>query len=327
MSSAGEKAVIADNLTKVYHSGSGKKGGAAPKAAVENVSFEVRRGQIFGLLGPNGAGKTTTIKMLSTLLIPTSGKASILGLDVEKDFTHVREKINLITGGERGLYYRISGRQNLRFFADLYRIPRGLRERRVSELLELVGLEKAADQKVEEYSRGMKQRLHIARGLVNDPEVLFLDEPTMGLDPEISKEVRSLIRNLSARGKTLMLTTHYMREAEELCDHVNIINHGQIVARGTVADLKDAVKDKTVIEIEAREFPTHVLESIRSLEGVRSVVARTEACRSVIRVQIKDGRDMVVPISSKLDGCHLIRISSQEPTLEDAYMNMVSRHA
>ena len=277
------------------------------------------------MLGPNGAGKTTTIKMLTTLLIPTSGKASVLGLDVERDFMAVRKRINLISGGERGLYYRISGRQNLRFFSDLYRIPGSLRDRRVDELLTMVGLAEAADRRVEEYSRGMKQRLHIARGLVNDPEVLFMDEPTIGLDPEISREVRLLVRDLSRKGKTILLTTHDMREAEELCDRVNIISHGNIVGRGTVRDLKDAVKDKTIIEVEAREMPPDVIRSVRSLDGVKSIMTKADGHMPMARIQVSDGRDMMSAIASKFEGCHLIRISSEEPTLEDAYMNMVNK--
>jgi ABC-2 type transport system ATP-binding protein len=328
MSSNGETVVEAADLTKVYQSGSGLiKNNAPSKVAVDKVSFEIKRGQIFGLLGPNGAGKTTTIKMLSTLLIPTSGKATILGYDVEKSFMEIRKRINLVSGGERGLYYRVSGRQNLRFFSDLYRISSKVKERRVDELLELVGLEKAADQKVEEYSRGMKQRLHIARGLVNDPEVLFLDEPTIGLDPEISLEVRSLIRGMSKKGRALMLTTHNMREAEELCDYINIISHGKIVGKGTVADLKDAVKDKAVVEVQARAISPQVIEAVRSLEGVVGVTATTETNWAIMRIQVDDGREMIPSISSKLDGCHLMRISNEEPTLEDVYLNMVNKDA
>ena len=139
---------------------------------------------------PNGAGKTTTIKMLATILLPTSGKATVLGYDIWKDPVEIRKRINLVSGGERGLYYRVSGRQNLRFFSDLYKVPRHIRDRRVEELLEMVNLTEAGDRRVEDYSRGMKQRLHIARGLVNDPEVLFLDEPTIGLDPEIAHDLR-----------------------------------------------------------------------------------------------------------------------------------------
>ena len=320
--------VVAEGLVKIYPRGNGKrKDNGSSKAAVDDVSFEIEKGQIFGLLGPNGAGKTTTIKMLSTLLIPTSGHASVLGYDVEKDYLEIRKRINLISGGERGLYYRISGRQNLRFFADLYRIPRKLRDDRIEELLMKVGLEKAADQRVEEYSRGMKQRLHIARGLVNDPDLLFLDEPTIGLDPEISREVRGMIREMSRDGKSLLLTTHNMQEAEELCDRINIIVGGRIVAMGTITDLKDAIRNRSIIEVEVRRLIPGIMDTLRSLDGVDGVTSITEPYRSILRIQVSDERDMVLPIASRLGDSHIIKISKEEPTLEDAYLSMVSGDA
>lgn len=327
MSSDGDFSIIADNLTKVYPGKVGAKGkGDPPKPAVDGVSFRVKRGEIFGLLGPNGAGKTTTIKMLSTLLIPTSGTATVLGQDVEESFMDIRRRINLISGGERGLYYRVSGRQNLRFFSDLYRIPHNLREKRIDELLKTVGLEKAGDKKVEDYSRGMKQRLHIARGLVNDPEVLFMDEPTMGLDPEIAMEIRSLIKDMSKQGKTMLLTTHYMYEAEELCDHVNIIVQGKIVARGTVADLKEAVRDKLVLEVEANELSEKAIKAIRAIDGVQDVTVKVEPYHSVARVRTTRDNNLIPIIASKLGDCQVTRISNEEPTLEDVYMSMVTRN-
>jgi ABC-2 type transport system ATP-binding protein len=328
MSGGSNKVVVAEGLVKIYPKSNGRRrNNGSSRPAVDNVSFEIRKGQIFGLLGPNGAGKTTTIKMLSTLLIPTSGTATVLDLDVERDYLEIRKRINLISGGERGLYYRISGRQNLRFFADLYRIPRKLRDRRVEDLLKKVGLESAADRRVEEYSRGMKQRLHIARGLVNDPDLLFLDEPTIGLDPEISREVRGMIREMSRDGKSLLLTTHNMHEAEELCDHINIIVGGRIVAKGTIADLKDAIRNRSVIEVEVRRLLPSVMDSLRSLDGVDGVTSTSEPYRSILRIQVSDERDMVLPIASRLGDSQIIRISREEPTLEDAYISMVNRDA
>ncbi|MCG7840851.1 MAG: ABC transporter ATP-binding protein, partial [Methanomassiliicoccales archaeon] len=200
MNNGNETVISVKDLTKVYPAATRLLGdGGKKKLAVDRVDFEVRRGEIFGLLGPNGAGKTTTIKMLSTLLIPTSGKATVLGLDVVKDAVKLRPRINLVSGGERGLYFRLTGRQNLDFFSDMYRVPRERKKAKVQELLDQVGLGDAADIRVENYSRGMKQRLHLARGLVNDPEMLFLDEPTLGLDPEIARETRALIRELSRK--------------------------------------------------------------------------------------------------------------------------------
>ena len=184
--------------------------------ALKGVNLEVARGEIFGLLGPNGAGKTTLTKILSTLLLPTSGRAEVLGLDVTKDAAALRPRIGLVLGGERGLYNRVSARENLRYFADLYGVPPERRPGRIDEVLDWVGLTESADRRVEEFSRGMKQKLHLARGILHQPEMLFLDEPTIGLDPKSARETRKLVRGLIAQGVTIFLTTHYMFEAEEL---------------------------------------------------------------------------------------------------------------
>src|SRR5919108_5072758 len=173
--------------------------------AVRGISFEIEKGELFGLLGPNGAGKTTTIKMLVTLLIPTSGTARVLGHDVVRDARTVRRKIGYVFGGDRGAYERLSGLDNLRYFSELYGVPAKVQKRRIPELLELVGLTGRERERVETYSRGMRQRLHIARGLLHDPEVVFLDEPTIGLDPVGARELRSTIASLTDAGKTILL--------------------------------------------------------------------------------------------------------------------------
>src|SRR5213080_4468895 len=218
--------------------------------AVRGVTFEVEEGRLFGLLGPNGAGKTTTIKMLITLLIPTAGSARVLGLDVVKDAREVRKRIGYVFGGERGVYERLSGYDNLRYFAELYGVPPKLQKPRIEELLELVGLKGREHERAEGYSRGMKQRLHVARGLLHDPEVLFLDEPTIGLDPVGARELRATIGTLTSAGKTILLTTHYMFEADALCDRIAVISKGEIVAEGTPGDLKRGVERGTVVEVE-----------------------------------------------------------------------------
>jgi ABC-2 type transport system ATP-binding protein len=198
-----EKVIEANGLVRVYRSSSGlirKK--KKETLAVDRVTFSVDKGELFGMLGPNGAGKTTTIKMLTTLLTPTGGNATVLGFDVLKEPVEVRKRIGLILGGERGLYYRVTGRQNLKYFADLYGVPMSIRDKRIQEVLDMVGLTEKADTQVEDYSRGMKQKLHIAKGIIHDPEVLFMDEPTIGLDPQASRETRKLTKDLIAQGKT-----------------------------------------------------------------------------------------------------------------------------
>ena len=206
--------------------------------AVRGISFTVNRGEIFGLLGQNGAGKTTTIKMLTTLLAPTSGVCKVFGCDSFGQEKQIRRRINFIFGGEMGVYRRLSGRDNLRYFANLYLLDTETRERRINEILELVELTDAADRLAETYSKGMIQRLQIARGLINDPEILFMDEPTVGLDPLGARMLRDIIRKLRDEGKTVLLTTHYLPEAEELCDRMVILDHGEIVASGTPAEIK-----------------------------------------------------------------------------------------
>src|ERR671922_408368 len=201
--------------------------------AVRGVSFEIGKGELFGLLGPNGAGKTTTIKMLITLLIPSSGSARVLGLDVVKDAREVRRRIGYVFGGERGLYERLSAYDNLRYFAELYAVPPREQKQRIAFLLELVGLTGREKERVEGYSRGMRQRLHIARGLLHDPPVVFLDEPTIGVDPVGARELRRTIASLAEAGKTVLLTTHYMFEADDLCNRIAVINRGELVAQGT----------------------------------------------------------------------------------------------
>lgn len=206
--------------------------------AVRGISFTVNKGEIFGLLGQNGAGKTTTIKMLTTLLAPTSGICKVFGYDSFGQEKQIRKRINFIFGGEMGVYRRLSGRDNLRYFANLYLLNTETRERRINAILELVELTDAADRLAETYSKGMIQRLQIARGLINDPEILFMDEPTVGLDPLGARMLRDIIRKLRDEGKTVLLTTHYLPEAEELCDRMVILDHGEVVARGTPAEIK-----------------------------------------------------------------------------------------
>src|SRR6266436_9102753 len=191
--------------------------------AVRGISFSVEQGELFGLLGPNGAGKTTTIKMLITLLLPTSGEARVLGYNVVDDARVVRKRIGYVFGGERGLYERLSGLDNLKYFAELYGVSGNRQRERIDEVLELVGLKGREQERVEGYSRGMRQRLHIARGILHDPEVVFLDEPTIGVDPVGARDLRQTIADLVTTGKTVLLTTHYMFEADQLCHRIAVI--------------------------------------------------------------------------------------------------------
>jgi ABC-2 type transport system ATP-binding protein len=292
--------------------------------AVRGVSFEIREGELFGLLGPNGAGKTTTIKMLITLLIPTSGRALVLGHDVVDDARWVRERIGYVFGGDRGLYERLSALDNLRYFAELYGVEPKRQRARIDELLELVGLDGREKERVEGYSRGMRQRLHIARGLLHDPPVIFLDEPTIGVDPVGARELRGTIGNLKAAGKTVLLTTHYMFEADTLCDRIAVVAKGQIVAEGTPRDLKAQVSDGVVVEVEVYGIEDAAVDALRAIDGVTSVAVEDQDQAQVVVVQAAVGHELTHAILGRLQGVSLGRVTTREPTLEDAYVALVT---
>ena len=292
--------------------------------AVQGVSFQIAKGELFGLLGPNGAGKTTTIKMLITLLIPTSGEARVLGYDVVKQAREVRKRIGYVFGGERGVYERLSGYDNLRYFAELYGVPAREQKQRIEELLELVGLKGREHERTEGYSRGMKQRLHIARGLLHDPEVVFLDEPTIGLDPVGARELRATIASLTDAGKTVLLTTHYMFEADALCNRIAVINRGQIVAEGTPAQLKSRVASGSVVEVEVFGVDDETVARLRELNGVRNVSVEEREQAQLLIVQTDADVELTHTVLGHLDGANVGRVSQREPTLEDAYVALVT---
>ncbi|MGD8632927.1 MAG: ABC transporter ATP-binding protein [Anaerolineales bacterium] len=291
--------------------------------AVDGINFDVAHGELFGLLGPNGAGKTTTVKMLTTLLIPTDGSARILGFDVVSDARKVRGRIGFIFGGERGLYWRLSGLDNLRYFATLYHVDANIARKRIPYLLEMVGLKDRAQEKVEGYSRGMKQRLHVARTLLHDPEIMFLDEPTMGLDPVGARELRQVIRNLQSEKKTILLTTHYMFEADVLCDRIAVINEGKIVALDTPENLKKVVSDLSVIDIEVYGVPEEVLSRIRQLSFVDTISIQDVDQKQAMRVHTTLGSEAVPMLVGELESVRIGKVQVREPTLEDAYVRLV----
>lgn len=253
MEQEGQK-IVADHLIKDYTLK--EKSGLFRKTkrtirAVNDVSLEIPKGKIVGILGINGAGKTTTIRMLASIITPTSGSLTMNGVDGIKNHLWVKERINVISGGERNLYWRLTATENLQYFGSLYGLSGKELSERIRALLELVGLTEAADTPVERYSKGMKQRLQIARGLINDPEYIFLDEPTLGLDIVIAKEIRKVVSELAEKeNKGVLLTTHYISEAEELCDYIYVLDKGEIIAEGTKESLKElfVFKPKMVMQ-------------------------------------------------------------------------------
>lgn len=317
-------AVQVSNLRRVYKSYVGVfRRKLKEVEAVKGISFEVEAGELFGILGPNGAGKTTTVKMLTTLLIPTSGTATILGYDVVKQAEAIRPRIGFIFGGERGLYWRLSGMDNLRYFSALYHIDPEIQKQRIPYLLELVGLKDRANEKVEGYSRGMKQRLHIARTLLNDPEVMFLDEPSIGLDPVAARDIRQVVCDLRAQKKTILLTTHYMFEADELCGRIAVINHGEIVALDTPANLKRVVQDLAVVELQVKGITAPSIERLKQLPFVAAVTVEEREQDSLVVVQSPRGSEVVPELLAQLNGAAIQKVSVREPTLEDAYVRLV----
>ena len=291
--------------------------------AVRGIDFEVERGELFGLLGPNGVGKTTTIKMLITLLLPTAGSARILGHDVVAEPREVRRRVGYVFGGDRGLYERLSALDNLRYFSELYGVPPREQRQRIGELLELVGLTGRERERVEGYSRGMRQRLHIARGLLHRPEVLFLDEPSIGIDPVGARELRSTVASLVEGGTTVLLTTHYMFEADELCDRIAVIADGRIVAEGTPAALKHGSSAGEVVEVEVYGSADFALERMRQLAGVTSVAVEVRDQAELVVVRSVAGGDVTASVLDALDGVRLGKVTTREPSLEDAYVELV----
>jgi ABC-2 type transport system ATP-binding protein len=323
-------AIEVQGLKRVYRARMGVFGRKVKEVlAVDGIDFSVAQGELFGLLGPNGAGKTTTVKMLTTLLTPTAGQASVLGHDLVDEADHIRQRIGFVFGGERGLYWRLSAYDNLTYFANLYHVPPDVQKGRIPYLLDLVGLSGRGDEKIEGYSRGMKQRLHIARALLHEPELLFLDEPTIGLDPVGARELRNTIRVLQGEKKTILLTTHYMFEADALCQRVAVINQGVIVALDTPAELKRYVRDLSVVEVEVFGVPPEAIGRLRALDGVDTVSVENRGQRQALLVQSGNGAAAVAPVVNTLEGLGL-RVGNvvvREPTLEDAYVRLVGGEA
>jgi ABC-2 type transport system ATP-binding protein len=288
-----------------------------PVTALDGVSLTIPVGEVHGLLGPNGAGKTTLVKILSTVLLPSAGRALVCGHDVVTETKSVRPLIGIVFGGERGLYTRLSARKNLEYWGALYRLSGAEIRTRSTALLERVGLTERADQRVEEFSRGMKQRLHLARGLMGDARVLFLDEPTTGMDPLAAREFRTLIGELKGEGRTILLTTHDMVEAETVCDRVTLIDRGRILATETPRSLGSLISRFQRIDVE--DAPADVLAAIEVTTGVSSVSTLAEG---TIRIEVTEEGATQVVLKLLVDaGVTSVRTSL--PSLEEVYVQMI----
>lgn len=238
--------------------------------AVDSVTLRIREGELFGLLGPNGAGKTTLVKMLCTLILPSEGRALVCGRDVVTESAAVKPLIGLVDCQERSFFWRLTGRQNLQFFAALVGLRGAEADERIATLLDLVGLSEHADRRFMGYSTGMRQKLGVARGLLAQPRVVFMDEPTRSLDPVIARDLRTFIRQVLVEklGRTVVLVTHRLEEAEQLCDRVAIMNHGRIVACGPVAEIKQRIPVRQQYHIEVHRLPSEALDDLKAIPGV-----------------------------------------------------------
>jgi ABC-2 type transport system ATP-binding protein len=315
-------AIECDQLRRVYRE-RGVFGGGKETVAVDDVSVQVPPGVVFGLLGPNGAGKTTTVRVLATLLAPTSGAARVLGFDVQNEASQVRRHIGLILGGDRGVYWRLTGRENLIYFGALNGIGPREAGRRADELLDRVGLSERGTTRVEQYSRGMKQRLHIARGLLTDPDVIFMDEPTIGLDPMAARELRQLVPQLAREGKTVLLTTHYMAEADMLCERIAIINQGRVVAMGTPAEIKRSFSGIRVIDVTIRDAGAGLVAEVDRLEGVARTDLGMDGVFQKLTVQLAPDCDLQPKLVELIGVENVESLVEREPTLEEAYLSIL----
>lgn len=318
-----EVAVSVKNLHKVFYSVRGFwRQQKHPVIAVEDIALDIKKGELFGIVGPNGAGKTTTVKMLATLLLPTSGTASIFGMDILCDTPSIRKHIGFTFGGNKGLYGRLSGLDNLRYFAELYKLEPTVITKRIKDLLEVVGLTGREQDRVETYSSGMQQRLHLARALLHDPELIFLDEPTVGIDPIGAREIRQLVKELVRQGKTVLLTSHYMYEVEELCDRIAVVNNGRVIALDTPAALKSLSTNDSVVVLQSPNGNQLLQEKLQSL---RELLTHVHLDGNTISIYTHFPARILNAFAVLLEQNVITNIEVRNATLEDVYVQIIQK--
>ncbi|HUI87093.1 MAG TPA: ABC transporter ATP-binding protein [Anaerolineales bacterium] len=323
-------AVETESLGRIYkiHGNTKEKNVRKELVALQDVDLHVRQGELFGLLGPNGAGKTTLIKILTTLLAPTSGRARVSGFDVAKEASRVRPLINMVSGGESSGYGLLTVRENLWMFSQFYGLPSKQSYERIDALLKMVGLEDRIHTKSSDLSTGLRQKMNIVRGFLTDPQVLFLDEPTLGLDVGASRDVRNLIRSWLDQDKTrtLLLTTHYMVEADELCDRVAIINHGRVLAFDTPAALKQSLQREALFEIRVSSMNGLNTSALEHLPGVRKAARSEVDGVTALDFSLQEEAALAGVINRLTESnVKIMRLDKHEPTLEDVFVNLVGR--
>jgi ABC-2 type transport system ATP-binding protein len=290
--------------------------------AVEKVSLEIQPGEFFGLLGPNGAGKTTLIKLLCCLVLPTSGSASVYGNDILKKEQTVKRLVGLVNAEERSFYWRLTGRENLRFYASLYHLPRQESRQRIDELLNVVGLDKDADMRFQNYSTGMRQKMAIIRGLLSEPKVLFVDEPTRSLDPVSAQSVRAFLKEkVVIEKKTIVLATHNLTEAEQLCDRLAIMDHGRLIALGTVKELRAIFQTYEECRLQVGDFSETILPKLEAIEGVLGCNLTQDGEGLMLKLKISN-RAQVLPRLLQVivsNGAEIYDCQLQELPLEEIF--------
>ena len=321
-----EPAVETESLTRVFNPKKKKEGKSV--TALNSVDLRIERGELFGLLGPNGAGKTTLLKILSTLLLPTSGKAYVAGFDVAKDFQEVRKRINMVSGGEISGYGLLTVRENLWMFTQFYGMKSAVAFKQIDTMLELFGMSDKKNEKVRTLSTGMRQKMNVIRGFVTDPDILFLDEPTLGLDVNASRVIRDYIVEWVEKkpDKTVLLTTHYMAEADQLCDRIAIIDDGKILACDAPDTLKRLVKTSTMLKIDVTLLNNKsVLDRI---PGVEKFTYTDDPSSNLTSLKfVLQDESAVSDIVSEIvhSGAKILALRKTEPTLEDVFIKMVGK--
>ncbi|HOA21871.1 MAG TPA: ATP-binding cassette domain-containing protein [Anaerolineaceae bacterium] len=294
------------------------------KLAVDDISFDIREGEIFSLLGPNGAGKTTTISILSTLFSPSAGDASILGYSVTKNPMEVKRLIGVVPQ-EIALYDDMTALENLNFWGEMYGLSGGTLKARVKELLEQIGLADRAKERIKTYSGGMKRRVNIAVGLMHKPRLLFMDEPTVGIDPQSRRAILDSVKALNKEGMTILYTTHYMEEAQELSDRVGIIDHGKLIALGTQSELTAQVgeMDTLILHLGENEDPEHLAQALKTLSGV----LQANPSDHTVALVTPSAEELLAPVVSRANelGIKIHSIDMREPNLEAVFLHLTGR--
>ncbi|WP_454052776.1 ABC transporter ATP-binding protein [Clostridium sp. Marseille-Q7071] len=327
-----EAIVKVDNVKKYFYSKKKKFFKVVEKKefkAVDGVSFEINKGEVFGLLGPNGAGKTTVIKMITGLLRPTSGQIKIKGLDVDKNSIEALRNLGTVLAGDRSIYWKLTARENLEYFGALYGLNKKEGAKRADEILKKLGLVDKADELVEKYSTGMKQKVALGKALMPNAPIVLLDEPTLGLDPQSALNLREIILDIKNEGRTVLLTTHYMEEADFLSDRIAIMDGGKIIALDTPENLKSRLNDTKSIKVELNNCSEEFLECARNIEEVDKVISAYIEDKRIYKITIQHHSDN--GIMQNLLECiannnlKVININVLEPSLEDVFIHLTGK--